>query len=492
LNALSAASLFAVAVFALAGSRRSAFATTLALLTADLAGFSLAQSMELPGHVDSWRLLDISLSPFAPLLGLLLVLRFTGDLARHRRVVWLASAYFGLLAAMGAAGFVSADARRGLASAAWPSVYLLGLVPCLGFACLHLMGYARRVSARQERRRAWGMLLGLVAAIPLGLTDLLADLDLPVPRLSALAGPIVALVLAALALGAELFEQQRRRVALVLALGGAALVLVAHALLRVFLPPALTLPSLVVLVGSLYALLFAGTYAFAGLLGRARRERLAYAGRMARQLAHDLNTPLAALRGAVDYLAEERRREGAPRHATEAQMFELLDSQLDRMAGVAARYQRLLRQECEPTPCDLRELSERALVTLRAACPERRFELDAPTLVPAELDAALMLAAMENVLKNAAEACAPGDIVTLRARAMGRRVCLEVEDHGVGMNPRALASALEGGQSEKAEGQGLGLPFARRVCALHGGELRITSTPDVGTAVTLLLPARAA
>ncbi|NOY94053.1 MAG: hypothetical protein GXP55_22955, partial [Deltaproteobacteria bacterium] len=188
MNALSAAGLFAVAVFALAGSRRSGFATTLALLTADLAGFSLAQSIELPGRVDSWRLLDISLSPFAPLLGLLLVLRFTGDVRRHRRIVWLAGAYFGLLAALAATGFVSADVRRWLAGSAWASAYLLGLLPCLGFACLRLMRYARGVSARRERRRAWGILLGLLAAIPLGLTDLLADLGLSVPRLSALAG----------------------------------------------------------------------------------------------------------------------------------------------------------------------------------------------------------------------------------------------------------------------------------------------------------------
>jgi two-component system cell cycle sensor histidine kinase PleC len=40
------------------------------------------------------------------------------------------------------------------------------------------------------------------------------------------------------------------------------------------------------------------------------------------------------------------------------------------------------------------------------------------------------------------------------------------------------------------EGTGLGLPIAKALVQLHGGELRIRSQKDVGTEVTVLLPFR--
>jgi len=488
LPALSAAGLFGVAVFAFAGARRSGFAFTLALLTADLAGFGLAQAMESGDALDRWRLLDVSLSPWAPLLGLMLVLRFSGQLEQDRKRLRLAVGYFGLLSLLGVSAFFSTTTRAWVGSAGWPTAYLLGLLPSLGWACARLVTYARTVSASKERRRAWGILLGLLGAIPLGVTDLLADLDLPLPRLSVLAGPLIALVLASLALGADLFGPARRRVALGLALTGASLVLGAYALLRWLVPDA-ALPSLLVLVASLYALLFAGSYGFARLLERGERERLAYAGQMARQLMHDLNTPLGALRGATDYLLEERRRRDALVHDTEAEMFSILDAQIERLSGMAERYQRLLRLRCEPERVALEPLLARTLATLRAAFPRARFLLDAPASLSAEVDAALLMVALEKLLENAAEASEDGAAIHLRGRPMGRRICVEVEDSGQGMDPRQVAQALSGGASDKPGHWGLGLPFARRVCRLHGGELRIESRPEQGTRAILLLPA---
>jgi len=492
LPAVSAAGLFGVAVFALSGSRRSGFAFTLALLTADLAGFGLAQAIESADHIDAWRALDVTLSPLAPPLGLMLVLRFTGRLRKDQRSARLAASYFGLLSVLGLASFVHEGARGWLTTSAWPIAYMVGLLPSLGLACLRLLAYGRQVSAPGERGRAWGILLGLLGAIPLGMTDLLADLGFDVPRLSAIAGPVVAFVLAGLAVGADLFGAHRRRAALLVALTGAALVLGPYALLRYFLPGPLVLPSLLVLVASLYGLLFAGSYAFARLLARGQRERQAYAGRMAQQLAHDLNTPLTALRGAVDFLMEERRRRGAPEHDDEAEMFALLDAQVDRLAHVDASYRRLLRLECEPEPTALTALLERVLATVRAAFPDHRFTLDAPARLEATIDSALLLAALENVLKNAAEASAPDREIVLRARAIGPRVRVEVNDRGVGMDPRELSLALQGGGSDKPGGQGLGLPFARRICRLHGGELWVESQPELGTRVALLLPSKEA
>ena len=70
-----------------------------------------------------------------------------------------------------------------------------------------------------------------------------------------------------------------------------------------------------------------------------------------------------------------------------------------------------------------------------------------------------------------------------------------VSDTGIGMTPKQIPKALEPFSqieskiSGKYEGTGLGLPLAKRLVELHGGALTIESELNVGTKVTVTLPA---
>jgi signal transduction histidine kinase len=72
---------------------------------------------------------------------------------------------------------------------------------------------------------------------------------------------------------------------------------------------------------------------------------------------------------------------------------------------------------------------------------------------------------------------------------------IAVRDTGVGMSEKEMAHALTPfGQNEnrltgKHDGTGLGLPLAKAMLELHDGTLTMASVPDVGTTVTMILPA---
>ncbi|MBT7957390.1 MAG: hypothetical protein HN731_19485, partial [Rhodospirillaceae bacterium] len=67
-------------------------------------------------------------------------------------------------------------------------------------------------------------------------------------------------------------------------------------------------------------------------------------------------------------------------------------------------------------------------------------------------------------------------------------------DTGAGMNQQEIETALTRfGQVSRdtrsdQEGTGLGLPLTRDLIELHGGEMEISSTPNVGTTVSVIFP----
>jgi len=101
-----------------------------------------------------------------------------------------------------------------------------------------------------------------------------------------------------------------------------------------------------------------------------------------------------------------------------------------------------------------------------------------------------------NLLANAIKFTQPGGSVTLRAQheAQGG-INLSISDTGIGMSQEEIGSAFElfrqvdNRLARGFEGSGLGLPLAVQLAKLHGATLELESTPNVGTAVWLRMPA---
>jgi signal transduction histidine kinase len=226
---------------------------------------------------------------------------------------------------------------------------------------------------------------------------------------------------------------------------------------------------------------------------RARIERLAMLGRLSSQLAHDLKNPLAALKGAAQFLSEERAQGRSI--DTQNEFLDLMVSESERLSRLIDRYQRLGRLESITAHTSVNDLVTRVVGLHKlAGRDDVTAQLELGSELPdCALDVDLVATAVENLLRNATEAMAQGGTVTVRTERVPQRsareaIAITVEDSGCGMDARDLEQAFDEFFTTKAKGSGLGLPLVKRVVEAHGGSVELSSELGRGTRVVLLFP----
>jgi two-component system OmpR family sensor kinase len=194
---------------------------------------------------------------------------------------------------------------------------------------------------------------------------------------------------------------------------------------------------------------------------RAHRDLLAHA-------SHELRSPLARLRMAID-LFEENRNEAA-----RAEIVRNL-AELDSLVEEILLGSRLDHQSTAPVR---EEVDLLALAAEEAA--RHGVEADGePVLVNA--DPRLIHRLVSNLIQNALRHGAPP--VSVHVGRSGPLARIEVCDAGAGLPPGEADNVFKPfyrppGRSESAGGWGLGLSLVRRIAELHGGTATYLTGPD--------------
>ncbi len=101
-----------------------------------------------------------------------------------------------------------------------------------------------------------------------------------------------------------------------------------------------------------------------------------------------------------------------------------------------------------------------------------------------------------NVLSNAVKFTPAGGEIGIAATLEDNGgLCVAIRDSGIGMTEHEIEAAFEkfrqadNSMTKRFEGTGLGLPLAKQLTELHGGDVEISSEPGVGTEVRIKLPA---
>jgi two-component system, NtrC family, sensor histidine kinase HydH len=473
----------------------SPLATPLLLLSVDLAVWNFAQLVYHRSGTIGWHLVDMIASPLATAIAFHFMLRFLG---RARQLRWALAAvylYFGTIAAAAAAALVSPGARALALSPAWSWCWLAGLLPLSAVVVVALVIHIRRAASVVERYRSWMLLAAVVVISPLASSEVWADLGFGVPRLGSVGILSFNAFLMLAALRFRLFDKALSPSAALAATVIAAVGGIAY--LSVF-RNAGTNTALLVLgtVTVTLVLLAVGLLVARSLIWRRDQVlRLATLGRLTAQMAHDLKNPFAALKGAAQFLREERAQGRSIDDRTE--FLDLIVQQIDRLKSVVDKYQRLGRVEPVRTPVQVNELVQ-SLVTLQkfASADEVAVKADLAADLPScSMDRDLVTGALENLLQNAFEATpktdTPGTVTVRTALVQAGRttgVMLSVEDTGTGMSARTRERALDDFYTTKATGSGFGLAFVRRVAEAHGGDVSLVSKEGAGTTVRMFLP----
>lgn len=219
--------------------------------------------------------------------------------------------------------------------------------------------------------------------------------------------------------------------------------------------------------------------------------------------SHQLRTPLTSIRGFTEILMRGAIDDGRTRQHV-----------LERMKNESERMSRLLNDlltlsrldDSRPLKLqyvDMVELANEAIIHARKrANDENTIQLDiAPhARVEAQVDKErikqLLFILLDNAVKYGDRIS--GGEVTLRLNKQNNRITIQVIDNGEGIDKEDLEHIFESfyrGRPRRSTGKlpvagaGLGLSIAHAIVSSHHGSITISSEPDKGTEVTVLLPA---
>jgi len=151
-----------------------------------------------------------------------------------------------------------------------------------------------------------------------------------------------------------------------------------------------------------------------------------------------------------------------------------------------------------PEPASMEQICRIAFHEMRAAHPERIFQLETSGPLEGRFDGERIHQVLANLLSNAVQHGARGRPITLRAHGDADEITVQVKNHGRPIPPDQLQvifnplvqipSALVDEDSAPSTSLGLGLYIAREIVVMHGGTMAAESSDEDGTVFSARLP----
>lgn len=216
-------------------------------------------------------------------------------------------------------------------------------------------------------------------------------------------------------------------------------------------------------------------------------------------MAHELRTPLNAIIGFSEIIKLDsiQSRDRYPQYAEYIHdagilLLNIINGLLD-LARIQAG-----KVDLEEQIVAVGELVQAAVRTLAPIAQKKSIELSCELAQSATLvcvDQTKFRQIMINLLSNGIKFTEPPGSILIESSVNGRGdLVISIKDTGIGIPPEHLERVLNPFEqvadhlTKENEGTGLGLPIARALIELHGGDLALSSELGIGTTVALRLP----
>ena len=214
-------------------------------------------------------------------------------------------------------------------------------------------------------------------------------------------------------------------------------------------------------------------------------------------LAHELRTPLAALRGDVEMAMRQPAGSAEVNRRFTSQLEEI--DKLTRLIGQVLTLARAEAGEIrlEPAAVDLGRLAASLVDQLEAVAHAKGVALGcepAPVPVVVRGDPNWLERLLLNLLDNAIKFTPADGTISVRVSLDGGMTRLDVRDTGIGipleLQPRIFERFFRAdpARSSGTEGVGLGLSLSRWIVDRHRGRIEVHSQPGQGSTFTVFLP----
>jgi len=229
----------------------------------------------------------------------------------------------------------------------------------------------------------------------------------------------------------------------------------------------------------------------------ARAQRLSAIGQMAATVAHKIGTPLTALSGHIQLMAEDPTLSAESR-----QRLKTVEAQIERTSKII-QDMLLYARRPEPVrmPLDLNACVEECIALFRPEFERRKIALVTEWNAQGgkvDADAQQLQEVFNSLMENALDAMPAGGTLVVKVFPHASRkqqdhrslIAVEFIDTGCGMDAEQLGHIFQPFFTTKrgGRGTGLGLAIAMETVRAHGGHINVKSEPGHGARFTIVLP----
>jgi signal transduction histidine kinase len=254
---------------------------------------------------------------------------------------------------------------------------------------------------------------------------------------------------------------------------------------------------LLLVTGVMVTFMIAGAY----FIGRAIRSDLAVARMQSdfvSDVSHEFRTPLTSIRQLSELLALSR----VPSESRRQLYYQTLIQESTRLQRLVEGLLNFGRMEAGVCQYRFEAVDAADLITVVTAEFESRVQRDgrhielhapsSPCIIEADPEA--ISVALRNLIDNALKYAPNCNVIRVECVAGDSEVAIRVCDRGPGVLASERGAIFRkfvrgsAAHSTNVRGSGVGLAMVRHLVSAHGGEVSLTSEPDVATVFTILLP----